>query len=57
MTKQLWKTKTFWTNILSVVIMLVVSGTGVEIPPEFAVSALGVINVILRVITKEAIEW
>jgi len=37
--------------------MLVVSGTGVEIPPEFAVSALGVINVILRVITKEAIEW
>ena len=57
MEKKPWKSKTLWLNILGVAGILVQTYTGFVISPELQVMILGVINVILRLITKEEIIW
>ena len=57
MEKKPWASKTLWVNILGVVGILAQTYTGFVIGPELQVMILGVINVILRLITKEEISW
>lgn len=55
--KKPWASKTLWLNLMGVAGILVQSYTGFIIGPELQVMLLGVINVILRLITKEEITW
>ncbi len=57
MVKKWYKSKTFWINIISLVGTVTLLEFGYEITPEMAVTFLGVINLMLRLITKEEIEW
>lgn len=55
--KVLLESKTFWVNLLALIAMGVQLATGFAVPPEYQVMALGVINVLLRTVTKEPIAW
>jgi len=55
--KKFWLSKTFWLNVLAIIALIVQSQTGYVISPEAQVSILGVLNVILRFITKNPISW
>lgn len=57
MGKKWWHSKTMWANALAVVGIAVQGATGFILSPEIQVAALGVINVVLRLITKEEIVW
>ena len=55
--KPFWKSKTFWANIIAVVALIFQTQFGFVISPEEQVAILGVINLILRAVTKEPITW
>ena len=52
-----WKSKTFWVNVISISSMIAASEFGVEIDPATSVTLLSMINIVLRMITKEPIVW
>jgi hypothetical protein len=43
-----------WVNLIAIVGIIFFGG---EVPEEYIAMGLGLINLILRLITKEAIEW
>jgi hypothetical protein len=49
--------KTFWANVIAAIAIFVMAQTGYQITPEETGVALAIINVALRAITKEPIEW
>ena len=49
--------KTLWVNVLAVVAMLVQGQTGFIIDAEAQIALLGVINLVLRAVTKEPLNW
>jgi hypothetical protein len=49
--------KTFWINVLALVATLVQTQTGFLIDGELQLSLLAVINLILRLITKQPVTW
>jgi|GEM_PF-2515275 len=51
------KSKTFWTNILAVGAMVVQSQTGFVVGPEYQVAALSLVNMVLRAVTREPLDW
>jgi len=55
--KKWYKSKTLWVNAIAIAAIIIQSETGYVVSPEIQVLALGVINVILRKITKEKIVW
>lgn len=57
--KSIFNSKTFWVNIIALVGMLVQQFTGSEmlVNVETQASALAVVNVLLRTITKEPVSW
>ena len=56
--KSIFNSKTFWTNIISIIAIIVQSMTGkMIIDAEAQVAILGVVNVILRMVTKEPVTW
>ena len=59
MGKSVWKSKTFWVNIIALAGMVyqMVTGNEVGIPVEAQASALTIINLVLRAVTKEPIVW
>ncbi|VVB62776.1 Uncharacterised protein [uncultured archaeon] len=52
-----WKSKTFWTNIVLALALFVSTQFGYQITPQETVLILAGINLILRAITKEPIDW
>lgn len=54
--KKIWKSKTFWVNLISLVALAVQIKYGYVVSLELQVVALGIVNLILRAITKEGIE-
>jgi len=58
-TKKIYQSKTFWVNLIAIVGIVLNSLYGIEIDAElqatFATAILGVINIILRLITKQPI--
>jgi len=57
MGKRYWESKTLWVNVIAFVAMLVQSQTGYAVSPEVEVGILGVVNIILRIVTKEPVSW
>lgn len=58
MDPKIWyASKTIWLNLLSLVAILVQTQTGFVISAEMEVAILGIINLILRIVTKEEIVW
>jgi len=56
--KSIWVSKTFWTNLLALAAMIAQGVSGKEVMPmEAQASILGVINIILRFITKTSVTW
>lgn len=50
--------KTLWVNVLSVIAMVAQGITGKQILPiEYQGTALAVINIVLRLVTKQSIIW
>lgn len=56
--KKWYRSKTIWANVVGIIAILAQYQTGEDIiPPETQASILAVINVLLRLITKEGIEY
>jgi len=55
--KNIFKSKTFWVNVLSIAGMLVQSQTGYIIDPATQAIGLGLINGIIRTVTKEPVTF
>lgn len=56
--KSIFTSKTFWTNVIAVVAMVLQGLTGKEIiPVEYQATLLAVINIILRTVTKQPVNW
>jgi len=55
--KSLFRSKTFWVNTLAFAAMFAQGWKGWVISPESQIGLLTVINVILRLVTKEQITW
>ena len=55
--KKYIKSKTLWVNIIAIVGIIVRAELGLTLTPEGEVAVLGLINLILRLITKEEIVW
>ena len=56
MTKEWWRSKTLWVNIIAVLVIVVQGLTGFVITPEAQAGILAILNLILRLQTEEAIE-
>lgn len=56
-TKSIWTSKTLWVNLIAGIAMLVQSKYGFVIDAEAQAAALTFINIILRLITKKAIDF
>ena len=58
MDSKMWYTsRTLWVNILAIGAMIGGGVSGMDIPPEAAVSGLAIINMILRKVTKTKVDW
>lgn len=56
--KSVFTSKTFWVNAIALIAMIVQGITGNEvITLEVQGTALAVINIILRTITKDPVTW
>lgn len=55
--KLIWQSKTFWLNLIAIVALVLQTYTGFIIDPEKQVVILGIVNTILRFITKTPINW
>lgn len=55
--KKIWLSKTFWLNILTVLFVMLQGFTGWLCPPAIQLGILATINVILRLATKQKINW
>lgn len=55
--KSYLKSKTLWVNLIAFVALLAQGFLGFVISPEIQMGLLMVVNVILRVVTKEPIVW
>jgi hypothetical protein len=56
-TKKLWASKTFWVNVLAIIVVAVQTQTGFIIDIETQAAILAVVNLALRAITKTEIVW
>lgn len=58
MAKKWYASKTLWSNVVMLGGSITLNVTGVDlITPEVQASIIVVINLILRVVTKEEITW
>ena len=55
--KPFWLSKTFWVNVLAVIAFMVQYFTGWVMNPATQGLFLGLINLILRAVTKKPINW
>lgn len=55
--KKFWLSKTFWTNVLAAVAVLVQVRYGFILSPEYQVLGLSLVNLALRKITSQAVVW
>ncbi|HPM26312.1 MAG TPA: hypothetical protein PLD96_03145 [Methanothrix sp.] len=53
----LWNSKTFWINVVAAIALFLSAQFGVQLSAEMTGMILAGINVFLRTVTKEPIEW
>jgi len=56
MVKKWWKSKTVWINIIALMALIAQASTEFVIAPEEQAALIVIINLILRVITKEGLK-
>lgn len=56
MGKPLYLSRTFWLNLIAIAAMALQSMNGFVISPEEQMAILAVINIFIRLLTKEEIE-
>ena len=56
-TKSFWQSKTLWLNFIAAAAGVLQTYTGFVVSPEVQAAVLIILNVILRLVTKSAIEW
>ena len=57
MAKSFWKSKTLWTNVIAMFGLILADRYGVTLSAESVGGILALINIILRIVTKEPIVW
>ena len=57
MGKKWFESKTIWVNFIAIIGDIVLHVTGNPLPAGVDVLALGIINAILRAVTKDPIVW
>ena len=55
--KEFWKSKTLWVNVIALIAFIAQKVWGYIIPPATQVEILLIVNIILRLITREEILW
>lgn len=55
--KPVWKSKILWANLITIAVLLAQSEFGYVISPEAQGGILAAINILLRLITKEPLDW
>ena len=55
--KKWWLSKTLWVNLISIIAVILAGRTEFKISSEVQLQILAVINIILRLVTKEEIKW
>lgn len=55
--KRWYTSKTLWINLIAVIALLVQSYTSFVISPEIQTAALALINFVLRLVTKQPLDW
>jgi hypothetical protein len=54
---QVWKSKTLWVNVIAALALFVSAQFGYQITAEETGVALAIVNMLLRTITNEPLEW
>ena len=57
MGKKILTSKTIWVNIIALALASIQIKTGLVIPGELQGILLALVNVILRMVTKEPVAW
>lgn len=57
MNKSFLKSKTLWVNALGITVLVIQGYTKFIINPATQAAILGIVNGILRLVTKEPISW
>jgi len=52
----LLKSKTFWVNLIGVILQIVNNLQGEIIPTEYAIAIQGILNIIIRFFTTESLD-
>lgn len=55
--KAIWKSKTLWVNIIAIIALIAQTYTGFIIGADKQVVILGIINTLLRFVTKTPLDW
>jgi len=55
--KSILESKTIWVNVLAIIVFIIQQRFGFVIDEAIQVEILGVINVLLRTITKDPVRW
>ena len=57
--KPVYLSRTFWINLIALgaILYQAISGNELLISPEAQTALLAVINLVLRLITKQPVEW
>lgn len=55
--KSIWTSKTFWTNVVAAGAMAAQMQWGLMVDPLLQALILAALNIVLRKITDQAVEW
>lgn len=55
--KKWYTSKTLWLNVLGIVAIVLQTQIGFVLSAELQTSVLAILNVVLRIVTKEPIHW
>lgn len=55
--KPIWQSKTLYINLIAMCAPTIAQRFGVTITAEDQVYILGIVNIVLRIITKQPVSW
>ncbi len=55
--KKWYRSKTLWVNLIALISLLINEKVGIPISESEQVAILSVVNIVLRLITKEPVRW
>lgn len=55
--KPFYYSKTFWVNLVAIIVLLIQANTSFIIEPEVQILIIVIVSLILRSVTKQPISW